>query len=157
LVTKYNQPMLQNYLVEFEPYIFLVGGLILLIVSLFRNSSKSRLKETGIPVEGIVFEQGFEETINVSSDFSSPPVKDKITIRFVTLSGEWITEAINQDFSFFYTGQYKNGEPVKVYYEKDNPKNFFVDTKQSELTVRILGSVTGIGFSLYGLYEIFIQ
>ena len=26
LVTKYNQPMLQNYLVEFEPYIFLVGG-----------------------------------------------------------------------------------------------------------------------------------
>ena len=76
-------------------------GLILLIVSLFRNSSKSRLKETGIPVEGIVFEQGFEETINVSSDFFSP-VKDKITIRFVTLSGEWITEAINQDFSFLH-------------------------------------------------------
>lgn len=147
--------MIQEYLIEFKPYIFLVAGLITLIISLLNKSNGVKLKETGIPVDGIIFEQGFDQSTNNSYDTSSSFVKDKISVRYVTLSGEWITEDIKQEFRLFYSGQYKDSETVKVYYEKDNPRNFYIDSKQSELGGRILGIVIGLGFTVYGLYEFF--
>ncbi len=38
--------------------------------------------------------------------------------------------------------------------QKD-PNNFYVDTRQSELTVRLAGAITGIVFIAVGLYQIF--
>ena len=125
-------------------------------LSAFWESTKSKLKQTGIAVDGIVFEQGFDNSFNQSFDNSSSFTKDKVTIRFVTQTGEWITGVIKQDFQVFYTGQYKNGDTVKVYYDKDNPSDFYVDTKQSELTGRLVFGSVGLIFLLVGLYKLFV-
>ena len=112
------------------------------------NSKRSKLKQTGIPVDGIIVERDIGNSYYL--------VKDKITIRFVTLNQEWITALIDQDFQVSYTGQYKEGETVKVYYDKDNPSNFYVDTKQSELKGKLIAAVVGLAFVLCGLYELFV-
>ncbi len=139
----------QIFFVEYQPYIFLAIGLIALSLSVFWESSKSKLKQTGIPVDGTVLEQGFDNSFN-SSSFT----KDKIAIRFVTQTGEWITGVIKQDFQVFYNRQYKNGDTVKVFYDKANPSNFYVDTKQSELTGRLVFGLVGLIFILFGLYKL---
>lgn len=141
----------------YQPYIFLTAGLISLTISVFWNSKKNELQETGIPADGIIFEQDFENSINFSTkDSYSSPIKDKIIVRFLTQKQEWITGAIKQDFQFFYTGQYKDGDAVKVYYDKDNPSNFYVETKQSELTGRLVVGAAGLIFIIVALYQIFI-
>jgi hypothetical protein len=140
----------QDFIAEYQPYIFLAVGLILLILSAFGKSAKSKLKQTGIPVEGIVFEQDYDDSSNRSVDNSSSFEKDKITIRFVTETGEWITGVLKQDFRIFYTGQYKNGDTIKVYYNKDNPSDFYVDTKQSGFAGRLVMGFVGLIFLLIG-------
>ena len=148
--------MNHNFFADYQPYIFLFVGLIVLGLSAFWESTKSKLKQTGITVDGIVFEQGFDNSFNQSFDNSSSFTKDKVTIRFVTQTGEWITGVIKQDFQVFYTGRYKNGDTVKVYYDKDNPSDFYVDTKQSELTGRLVFGSVGLIFLLVGLYKLFV-
>ncbi len=56
----------------------------------------------------------------------------------------------------FYYRQYKVGDKVKVYYDKNNPSNFYVETKQSEMIGRLMFAAIGLGFFLVGLYGIFI-
>jgi hypothetical protein len=146
--------MNQDMFVEYQPYIFLAIGLIVLAISVFWVSEKSKLKQTGILVKGIVFEQGVDKNYNHSFDNSS--VKDKIVIRFVTQNQESITGIIKQDFAIFYTRQYKTGETVEVYYDKDNPSNFYVASKQSDFLGRLIGSLAGLIFVLFALYKIFL-
>jgi hypothetical protein len=146
--------MNQDMFVEYQPYIFLAIGLIVLAISVFWVSEKSKLKQTGILVKGIVFEQGVDKNYNHSFDNSS--VKDKIVIRFVTQNQESITGIIKQYFAIFYTRQYKTGETVEVYYDKDNPSNFYVDSKQSDFLGRLIGSLAGLIFVLFALYKIFL-
>ena len=131
-----------NYL----PYIFLASGLALTAVSCFFISKKSNLKETGIPVDGIIFKQSGDSDDNVNN---------KITVRFLTEKQEWITGLINQDFQLFYTGQYKDGDHIKIFYNPTNPSEFYVDTKQSELITRLVGGLSGICLTIIGLYQIF--
>ena len=139
--------MNQNNFAEYQPYIFLAIGLIVLAVSIFWVPKENKLKQTGIPVDGIIFEGGNNQSFDNSYN-------DKIVIRFVTQNQEWITGAIQQDFATFYTGQYKNGEKVKVYYDKDNPSNFYVETKQSELLGRVIGILVGLVFIVVALYRL---
>jgi hypothetical protein len=141
---------------EYQPYIFLAVGLIFLTISIFWASTKSNLKESGLSVDGIVFKQGFDNSRRSSYNDSYPFIKDKITIRFLTQNGEWITGVIKQDFGIFYTGQYKNGDNLKVYYNKDNPSEFYVDTKQSEIKGRLVIGFVGLAFLLIGLYSLFV-
>ena len=148
--------MNQNFFAEYQPYIFVLLGLIALIFSVFWTTTNSKLKQTGISVDGIVFKQGFDDRFNQSFDNSSSYAKDKITIRFVTQTGEWITGVLRQDFGLFYTGQYKDGDTVKVYYEKSNPSDFYVDTKQSEFAGRLIVALVGLVFLIIGLYKLFI-
>ena len=138
--------MNQTFFAEYQPYIFIATGLLVLGFSVFSESGKSILKKTGVPVDGIIFEQDY------SNNSGSTYTKDKISVRFVTQTLEWITGTIEQDFQTFYTGQYKNGETVKVYYDKDNPSNFYIDTKQSELIARIVIGLVGLLFSFIGIY-----
>ena len=140
---------------EYLPYIFIVIGLIGLGIALFGNSRKSDLKDSGIPVDGIVFNQEVTENSSRSFDNYSSQIKDKITIRFVTQSGEWITGDIKQDFGINYTGQYKNGDNVKVYYNRNNPSDFYVDTKQSEFIGKLVFGLAGLVFLAIGLYNLF--
>ena len=49
--------MEQTYLSQYMPYILLAAGLALIALGLFYIPKKNSLKETGIPADGIVFEQ----------------------------------------------------------------------------------------------------
>lgn len=146
----------QNLFTEYQPYIFVVLGLIALVFSAFWATTKRRLKQTGIPVDGIVFKQDSDNRSSQSFDNSLSFTKDKITIKFVTQTGEWITGVLKQDFELFYTGQYKDGDTVKVYYDKSNPSDFYVDTKQSEFTGRLIFALVGLVFLSIGPYKLFI-
>lgn len=144
-----KQTMDQNFFAEYLPYISLAAGLIALAVAGFWVSSKARLKQTGIPADGIIFEQVFDNSFDRSAK------RNKITIRFVTRTGDWITEIMEQDFSISFIGQYKDGETIKVYYNQENPTEFYVDTKQSEFLGRLILGLVGVVFLPVGLYKIF--
>ncbi len=143
--------MKENFLTEYYPFMYLLIGLITLAYSIFAVSKKSDLKQTGIEVDGIIYDQ--EQDLSYHN--SSYNIKDKITVRFVTQQQEWITAPIKQAFASFYTGQYKNGETVKVYYNKDKPTDFYVDTKQPEFLARIIFAVAGLVFISIGLSQLF--
>jgi len=132
---------------QYLPYAFLAFGLSLIAFACFFIPKKSSLKENGIPADGIVFEQGMSGDSDIN-------VNNKITIRFLTKKQEWITGPIDQDFQLFYTGQYKNGDHVKVFYNPSKPSEFYVDTKQSELLTRIIGGSIGVCLVAVGLYQI---
>ena len=136
------------------PFIFLGIGSVSIAIAIFFKSSKSSLKETGIEVEGIIFKQERNTNFSIQIDDSSSSINNRITVRFVTKKQEWITEVIKQDFQLFYTGQYKDGNTIKIFYDESNPSNFFVDTKQSEFIVRIMFSIVGLVFISIGLYKI---
>ena len=136
------------------PFIFLGIGSVSIAIAIFFKSSKSILKETGIEVEGIIFKQERNTNFSTQIDDSSSSINNRITVRFVTKKQEWITEVIKQDFQLFYTGQYKDGNTIKIFYDESNPSNFFVDTKQSEFIVRIMFSIVGLVFISIGLYKI---
>lgn len=147
--------MSNNIVSEYLPYLFLGMGLMAIAVSILYTSKNVNLKTNGISVEGIVYEQDYENTSFFSaSDIDSPNIKDKITVRFLTRKDEWITGAIKQDFALFYN-QYKDGETVKVYYQEDNPSNFYVETGQSEFLGRLFIAFVGLVFTICGLYKIF--
>lgn len=141
---------------EYIPYILITIGIVALVFSIFQKSSQKNLKDSGVLVEGIIFNQDFDNS-SLSFDNYARHVKDKITIRFVTKNGEWITEDIKQDFGVFYSGQYKNGDKVNVYYNKDNPKKFYVDIKQSELIGKLVFALVGLVLISIGLFQLFIS
>ncbi|MBG9377278.1 DUF3592 domain-containing protein [Panacibacter sp. DH6] len=138
---------------QFEPFLFLIIGLVAVIISTIKRNRSISLKDTGERVEGIIYK--LEQSGNRNSDLeSSSSTMDKITVRFVTKKQEWITSEIKQPFALFFTGQYKPGDKVEVYYDPTDPANFYVDTKQSELVARIVITVVGLIFCLIGLYKL---
>jgi hypothetical protein len=98
-----------------------------------------------------VFKQDYQPNTRISYD--SPLIKDQIFIRFLTLKNEWITAPINQEFATFYSSQYKDGEKVTVYYDKDDPSIFYVSTKQSQFLGRFFLAFLGLFFILIGVYK----
>ena len=135
---------------EVAYYAFIAIGLGTMVYAFFKDSPKGKLKETGFEAIGIIFTQ--DRDYKIFRFLNSNGVNDAITVRFVTDKKEWISGLIDQPFQLFYTWQYKNGEKVKVYYDRDNPGNFYVDTKQSELMGRIFVALIGISFAAIGIY-----
>ena len=142
---------------QYEPYLFLIIGAGAVMYSILKKPSKqSNLKSSGEKAEGVVYQLG--HTPDYTPDYNmATNVKDKVTIRFVTKKDEWITANIDQPFAIFYTGQYKGAKKVDVYYDRDNPSNFFVDTKQSEKLGRIIVALIGLVFCSVGLYMFYTQ
>ncbi len=137
---------------EIFHYAFLVFGFGVMAYAFLKDSPKSKLKESGLEAIGIIFAQ--DRDYKAFRLLNSNWVNDTITVRFVTEKNEWISGEIDQPFQMFYNWQYKDGEKVKVYYDKDNPENFFVDTKQSELLGRISVALIGLSFAASGIYYI---
>jgi Protein of unknown function (DUF3592) len=128
------------------PYIAIAIGIVAILYAVLKSSDQNAiLRQTGQKVEGIIFNRDY-------STYDSN-TKDKVTVRFVTDKLEWITADINQDFSFFYTGQYKPGDKLIVYYDKEDPNKFYVDTKQSEVIGRLIGIIVGFIFIAFGVYQ----
>ena len=136
-----------------QPYIFTLVGIVLVLIAVLKKASSSDLKQSGLKTEGIVYALEHQANNN-RSIHNSLNIKDKVIVRFVTANKEWITGHIKQEFALFFTGQYKEGQSVDVYYDPKNPANFFVDTKQSESASRILFTVVGLVFCLVGLYQL---
>lgn len=125
--------------------------MIALLYAFLKKATKAELKKTGIQVEGIVYKQDYQPN-NFAASFDRPLINDQIFIRFLTLKQEWITAPIDQEFTTFYSEQYTDGERVCVYYDKTNPSNFYISTKQSEFGGRLFIACFGLLFISIGLY-----
>lgn len=134
------------------PYILLVMGCIFIALPFIYKSTTEKLKSEGLKAEGIVFELGPRSMSKVGAG-----VHDAITVRFVTEKKEWITSRLKQDISLFYTGQYKVGDKVEVYYDPVTPTNFMITTKQSPLVATVMITCGGIVMILISLYKILIE
>jgi Protein of unknown function (DUF3592) len=140
---------------QWEPFLFLLIGLVAFLIPIIKKNRSISLKETGERVEGIIYE--LEQNTNHHSDADhTSSVMDKVTVRFVTKKEEWITAEIKQPFTLFFTGQYKPGDRIDVYYDPINPSNFYVDTKQSELIARVIIAIVGLFFCLIGIYKLYV-
>lgn len=140
---------------ELIPYLFIVLGIILLLFALLKKTKTTELKHTGEKAEGIVFDLDRDSNSNRDLNFCRT-VMNKVTVRFVTKNQEWITGEIKQDFSSFFTGQYKEGDKLDVYYDPQKPSDFIVITKQSEFISRLLFAAVGLILCLTGLYKLFL-
>lgn len=139
---------------QYEPMLFVVVGLIALLIPIIKRDSALKLKESGVKAEGIIYKQEIDSRNN--SDFeNSSSSMDKVIVRFVTKDSEWITSEIKQPFALFFSGQYKPGDKVDIYYDPKKPTDFHLDTKQSDLAGRILFAIIGLIFFFIGLYKLF--
>ncbi len=141
---------------QYLPFAALVVGLFLIAFAILNDDKKSHLKKDGIQAEGIVFQQ--DEGFNIANNYIADRrfnIKDNVQIRFVTKKEEWITGPIDQDFQIFFPLQYSNGDTVKLYYNPDNPAEFYVDSMQSSIGVRVLIGLAGLAMVLISLYKIF--
>jgi hypothetical protein len=137
-----------------QTIIFCLLGLVLITISIFASSTDKKLKEVGITVDGIIFSLS-EGSNRIDSGNYVTNVKDKITIRFLTTDNVWITGQLKTNFLIAYTGQYKEGQSVKVTYDPQNPSNFMIVSKQSEKIGRLLFAVVGLLFLITGIFKYF--
>lgn len=143
---------LQDLITTFTPYILPAIGIILILYATFKKSTEEKLKGKGIFAEGIVLEQSYR-LHSFSDGFSAAP--DKITVRFLIRSNEWITTVTKNNFGIYYTNQYKNGESVKVLYNADKPDECVIVSKQSEQASRIVLICFGFVLCIIGIILLF--
>src|SRR5829696_6554147 len=94
---------------ELQPYIFLLIGLGSVLLAIFKKSDKANLKETGQKTKGVIYALG-QNANNTSLFTQNSTIKDKVTIRFLTLDKQWITGDLKQGFAAFFTKQYTEGD-----------------------------------------------
>ena len=140
---------------DLRPFAFLMTGSIFILLAIFRRSKQAVLKTKGKKAEGIIF--SLERSRIQDNDEISHNIKDKVTVRFLTESQEWITAELKQDYAVFYTNQYKEGDTIQVYYDPQNPSSFFVDTNQSEISSKLLFAVAGLILFGIGLYQLLVS
>jgi hypothetical protein len=128
---------------------FIILGITLMVVSFVKQDYHKDLMKTGKHAEGIVFDQSVRTDTSSSSNVL---LNTDIVIRFTTEDKTWITGTMNQTFSTFFTGQYKVGQKVDVYYDPQKPSRFYVHTSQSPILARVLMFVVGLVLLLSGLY-----
>ena len=128
--------------------LFFVGGIVSLIYYLIerKKQKNNTIKETGVLTEGIISNLEKSPSSNNSFENNNLEVMDKVTINFKTKKNESITTELKQNLAIFYTGQYKIGEKIELYYNPTNPKQIYVETKQSESNSSLL--IIGVSFVL---------
>jgi hypothetical protein len=122
-------------------YIEIVAGLIGAIVLVIGNSlstTRTKVKSTGVKVEGLVFAL---EEITGPNDYRRRyyiPI-----IRFITLEKEWVTEKYSLGLgykSMTISSSYKEGDKVTVIYDPKNITTFIID----DFTSKVIGPVSTI-------------
>lgn len=141
-------------MIQYLPYLLVIVGLILLTIAFFYKNQLEKLKKTGILVEGIVLEQQLSNSQMYDPENPSLGKYDNAVVRFVTKGGEWVTGPIKQDWQISFSGQYKEGQKVEIYYDEQNPSNFYVNTGQSPIQARLLFAFVGAGLLLFGIYKL---
>lgn len=135
------------------PYLFIFIGLVAIVLPFLKSTdNKSLLKNSGEHVEGIIFRiDGSQNRSTTSLGMHNSEVQ----VRFVTKSMEWITAPLRQDFQVSFSGQYKQGDKVDVYYNPSSPNEFFVDSKQNPLFGKLIFIVVGLVLIVIGLWKLF--
>jgi Protein of unknown function (DUF3592) len=136
--------------------IFILLGLACFATSVFATTSYKKLNQSGLSAEGIIYKLELDNSSTGSTGYSGK-LKDKITVRFLTSDNVWVTGEAKSQFLISFTGQYKEGAPVKIKYNPDQPEEFILVTRQSEITGRLMIIVVGILFITVGLYQWFRQ
>jgi hypothetical protein len=121
-----------------EYIIVILIGLVFLAITRTTLDKVSHIKKNGRAIDGIIFD--FQNNPNFSINYKYP------VVRFLTIENQWFTERSN--FAGF-NGVYKKGQKIKIVYEKNNPKNFYIDSGYSFLLAYGL-LVIGILLIVYG-------
>ena len=132
------------------PYILLLIGLILVLVPFLSKNRGKRLSDIGLRSEGIIFKLDYQPTGSMQD--SDRVTKNKITVRFVTQTKEWITADLNTNGLFLYPGQFKEGQQVSVRYDPANPADFTLEDLKGQRLGRRLFTVVGILLLAAGCY-----
>jgi Protein of unknown function (DUF3592) len=125
--------------------ILILVGIAFVVISFILKGRKERLIQTGIPVEGIVFD--FAPGNNNDSAHEYP------IIRFVTLREEWITKVYHVRYP---KSILKEGQKVAVYYNPDNPSDFVL-ALQLDKWILTLIMFAGIIFILGALIYLLLN
>lgn len=139
---------------EIFSYCFIGIGLFGIGYTIFEKQPKNNLRLLGKPVKGKIVKQERSSNTFGNSDFDNNVTSafDIITIEFNTLKGEWIVGNIDQPNAIFYSEQYTDGEEIDVFYDEQDPYNFYVSTKQSVQKGKLLGIVISSFFLLVGIF-----
>ena len=151
----YLQQMNFQEIIESIPLqaaIFCLIGVACIVIAIFFTSGNKKLKDTGLVADGIIYSLQQKSGLFGSNDFDSN-VKDKITVRFLTKDDVWITEQLKTSFQISFTGQYKEGQPVKVIYNPDKPSEFMIESRQSGKIGRLIFGLIGLVFLIIGVYQ----
>jgi hypothetical protein len=132
------------------PYILLLVGLVLILVPLLSKNSRNRLAGNGLCSEGVIFKLDYQRDSNWQNTDSV--TKNKITVRFVTETKEWITADLNTNGLMLYPGQFKEGQAVTVRYDPANPTDFTLEKVPGQRVGRILFIIMGILLMAIGCY-----
>lgn len=121
----------------------LIGGGVALSAGLDIFKKTGELKEKGINAEGIVFRmEGGESPFGFTTDddqFSTDNASYP-AIRFLTADQVWITGKPSSPVHNLY----KEGQTVKVVYNKENPAEFIIASKLNAITALVLQVTGGI-------------
>ena len=127
-------------MVEYIVILFL--GIVMVVIALHLYHKRNRIKKNGLKTEGVVYEL-------FNNPSSSINTRNPV-IRFLTMDQQWITEA--SDIGMF-PGFYKKGQKVSVVYDRENPKQFIIDSKINSLIVYVI-LIAGSSFILFGAYKL---
>ena len=127
-----------------------IGGGILFAIASGRSKKLAVLKETGLPAEGVVVRMeresgGMSFTLTGSSSDGGSNGKYPV-VRFLTTDKEWITARSSHAVHSLY----KEGEMVKVYYDKQDPAEFMIESRLNKIIYPAFQAV-GIVLMLAGV------
>jgi len=132
--------------------IFIFTGLACFAISVFAKTAHKKLSQSGLSAEGIIYKLELDNGSSRANGFSGK-LKDKITVRFLTRENVWVTGEAKSQFLIFFTGQYKEGDLVRVKYNPDQPAEFILESRQSETAGRVIGVVAGLILVVSGIYQ----
>lgn len=121
--------------------LLVLGGIVAVSISVVKLNKR---KANGVDREeemGIVFD--IEKSITRTGART-----DHLIIRFVTKDKYWITEKLEDGFT---PGIFKKGEKVKVRYNKNDPKDFYVISFKMDIQYVIM-MLIGACVLIVGIY-----
>ncbi|RYG27698.1 MAG: DUF3592 domain-containing protein [Chitinophagaceae bacterium] len=120
----------------------IIGGGFLLAFANKRQKQLTDLQNKGLRAEGVVFElEGDSAGSMFGGDRDGWELNTKNpVVRFVTVEKEWITA----QSSHAVHSLYKAGQAVNVVYNKEDPADFFIESKLIKIIYPTLQAVGGL-------------
>jgi hypothetical protein len=103
--------------------LFIAFALILIAGKMILNIRK--INKNGINAEGIIFD--LHQSIDIENNYATSvyPI-----VRFLTKNKEWITKPTNIGV---FPGIYKQGKAVQIVYQENNPNNFYIKDRITQI------------------------